>query len=143
MSCTLKVKNDDYFNNGIIEMARIGENIVQRSVLSEKDRKELIERITAEEPRIKSEINDLIKSISEKVLKCAPLQLLNFSQMMFQSSILGTTSEFQLLRLDSMAVARATEYIQSINIANERCQPEVFDDPSELFFQISGDIEKL
>lgn len=139
----MKAKIDDYFNNGIIEMARIGENIVQRSVLSEKDRKIFTERLTAEEPKIKSKINDLIKSISENVLKCDPLQLLNFSQMMFQSSILGTTSEFQLMGLDSMAVARATEYIQSIYIANERCQPEVFDDPSELFFQISGDIEKL
>lgn len=143
MNLRLKAKSDNYFNNGIIKMARIGENIVQRSVLSEKDRKELIERITAEEPRIKSEINDLIKSISEKVLKCDPLQLLNFSQMMFQSSVLGTTSEFQLMGLDNMAVARATEYIQSIYISNERRQPEALDDPSELFFQISDDINKL
>lgn len=139
----MKAKVDDYFNNGIIEMARIGENIVQRSVLSEKDRKKLIEQMVAEEPRIKSEINDLIKSISEKVLKCDPLQLLNFSQMMFQSSILGTTSEFQLMGLDSMAVARATEYIQCIYIANEKHQPEALDDPSELFFQISREINWL
>ena len=139
----MKAKVDDYFNNGIIEMARIGENIVQRSVLSEKDRKKLIEQITAEEPRIKSEINDLIKTICENVLKCDPLQLLIFSQMMFQSSILGTTSEFQLMGLDNMAVARATEYIQSIYISNERRQPEALDDPSESFFQISDDINKL
>ena len=124
-------------------MARIGENIVQRSVLSEKDRKKLIGQITAEEPKIKSEINDLIKTIRENVLKCDPLQLLNYSQMMFHSSILGTTSEFQLMDLDSMAIARTTEYIQSIYIANERRQPEDFDDPSELFFQISSDFNKL
>ena len=139
----MKAKIDDYYNNGIIEMARIGENIVQRSALSEKERKKLIEQIAAEEPKIKSEINDLIKTICENVLKCDPLQLLNYSQMMFQSSILGTTSEFQLMGLDNMATARATEYIQSIYIANERRQPEYNDDPSELFFQISGDIEKL
>lgn len=139
----MKAKIDDYFNNGIIEMARIGENIVQRSVLSEKDRKKLIGQITAEEPKIKSEINDLIKTIRENVLKCDPLQLLNYSQMMFHSSILGTTSEFQLMDLDSMAIARTTEYIQSIYIANERRQPEDFDDPSELFFQISSDFNKL
>ena len=124
-------------------MARIGENIVQRSVLSEKDRTKLIGQITAEEPKIKSEINDLIKTIRENVLKCDPLQLLNYSQMMFHSSILGTTSEFQLMDLDSMAIARTTEYIQSIYIANERRQPEDFDDPSELFFQISSDFNKL
>ena len=139
----MKAKIDDYFNNGIIEMARIGENIVQRSVLSEKDRKKLIGQITAEEPKIKSEINDLIKTICENVLKCDPLQLLNYSQMMFHSSILGTTSEFQLMDLDSMAIARTTEYIQSIYIAYERRQPEDFDDPSELFFQISSDFNKL
>ena len=143
MSYTLKAKIDDYYNNGIIEMARIGENIVQRSALSEKDRKLFIKELTAEEPKIKSEINALIKTICENVLKCDPLQLLNYSQMMFQSSILGITSEFQLMGLDNMAAARSTEYIQSIYIANERHQPEYNDDPSELFFQISGDIEKL
>lgn len=143
MSYTLKAKIDDYYNNGIIEMARIGENIVQRSALSEKDRKLFIKKLTAEEPKIKSEINALIKTICENVLKCDPLQLLNYSQMMFQSSILGTTSEFQLMGLDNMAAARTTEYIQSIYIANERHQPKSLEDPSELFFQISGDIEKL
>lgn len=143
MSYTLKAKIDDYYNNGIIEMARIGENIVQRSALSEKDRRLFIKKSTAEEPKIKSEINTLIKTICENVLKCDPLQLLNYSQMMFQSSILGTTSEFQLMGLDNMAAARATEYIQSIYIANERHQPKSLEDPSEMFFQISGDIEKL
>ena len=136
-------KIDDYFNNGIFEIARIGQNIVQRSVISEKDHAQLTDKLVEEEPKLKTEIDELIKTICNKVLKCDPLQLLNYSQMMFQSSIMGTSSEFQLLGLESMAVARATEYIQSIFVSHEKRTPDAIDDPTELFFKISKNIEEL
>ena len=139
----MKVKVDDYFNNGIIEIARIGQNIVQRSVVSKKDYAKLTDELAANEPKLKSEIDELIKTICDKVLKCDPLQLLNYSQMMFQASILGTSSEFQLLGLENMAVARATEYIQSIFVSQEKRAPDAIDDPIELFFDISKNIEEL
>lgn len=139
----MKVKVDDYFNNGIIEMARIGQNIVQRSVISEKDYAHLTDKLAEVEPKLKSEIAELIKIICDKVIKCDPLQLLNYSQMMFQASILGTSSEFQLLGLENMAVARATEYIQSIFVSHEKRTPDAIDDPIELFFDISKNIEEL
>lgn len=139
----MKVKVDEYFNNGIIEMARIGQNIVQRNVISEKDHAQLMDKLAEEEPKLKSNINELIKTICDEVLKCDPLQLLNYSQMMFQSSIMGTSSEFQLLGLENMAVARATEYIQSIFVSHEKRNPDAIDDPTELFFDISKDIKKL
>ena len=111
----MKVKPDEYFNNGIIEMARVGKNIVQRSVISEKGHAEIMEKLAVEEPRIKSEIDKLVI----------------------------TTSEFQLLGLDSMAAARATEYIQSIFVSHEKRIPDTIDDPTKLFFEISNDIECL
>lgn len=124
-------------------MARIGQNIVQRSVISEKDYAHLTDKLAEVEPKLKSEIAELIKIICDKVIKCDPLQLLNYSQMMFQASILGTSSEFQLLGLENMAVARATEYIQSIFVSHEKRTPDAIDDPIELFFDISKNIEEL
>lgn len=139
----MKVKVDDYFNNEIIEMARIGQNIVQKRVISEKDHANYIEHLAQEEPKLKSEIDELVKAICDKVLKCDPRQLLNYTQMMFQSSVLGTTSEFQLLGMGSMAAARATEYIQSIFVSHDKKIPDTIDDPTKHFIEISKDIECL
>ena len=139
----MKTKIDDYFNNGIFEIARIGNDIIQRNVLPSDKQQDFLNTLAEQEPVLKKEINELIQTIRNDVVQCDPLQLLNYSQMMSLQSILGTSSEFQLVGVEKMAVARATEYIQSILVSSRPVFHETQDDPTEVFFKISTDIEKL
>lgn len=140
----MKNRIDDYFNNGIFEVARIGTNIIQRNILSEQEHTQMMDELVAKEPELRKEIDSLVEKIRKEVLSCDPLQLLSFSQFQFLQSIIGTTSEFQLMGFDKMAIAHAAEYIQSIYVSNEEHgikQDE--EDPSVAFLEISSDIEKL
>ena len=83
-------KTDDYFNNGIFEIARVDNNIIHRNVLSSNKQQELLDCLARQEPVLKKEINELVQTIRHDVVQCDPLQLLNYSQMMFLQSILGT-----------------------------------------------------
>lgn len=139
----MKAKIDDYFNNGIFEIARVGNNIIQRNVLPSDKQQKLWDTLAEQEPVLKKKINESIQTIRYDVVQCDPLQLLNYSQMMFLQSILGTSSEFQLMGVENMAVARATEYIQSILVSSQPDFRETQDDPTEVYFKISADIEKL
>lgn len=136
----MRENNDDYSNDGLYEMKRIGERILQSKIHSQK---EIMEMFAEEEPKLKSKIDSLIKKICDNVLKCDPLQLLSYSQLMFLKSLFGITSEFQLMKTEDIAVARATEYIQSIFVSHKECKKSMIDDPSGLFFEISQDIGSL
>lgn len=139
----MKAEVDDYLNNGFYEMVRSGNNIFQRNVLPPEKQKEFFDSLANQEPKLKKEIEILIDAIRHDVLQCNPLQLLNFTQMMFLQSVLDTSSEFQLMGVKNMAVARATEYIQSIFVSSEVGKQEELEDPSVLFLKISSEIEQL
>lgn len=139
----MKEKVDEYFNNGIIEMVRRGENIFQRNILSQEDYLKTINEIAAREVELKTEIDALVDEIRNDVLKCNPLQLLNFAQLQFLKSLLGITSESQILGLDNMAIARAVEYIQSIYVSCDNYEMESNKDPTELFLKINNNISEL
>lgn len=135
-------KPDQYFNNGIIEIARFGEKVVTRNVagktLTEKIYKELISNL----PIIKSEINELIKKIRAKVQNCNPLGLLDFAYSSFLLSMLGITSEFQLT-FSNISISQFVDYIQSILVSSANHNSENDDDPSELYNEILSDYCKL
>ena len=137
---TEKAKN---YNNGIVEMGQIGQNIFLHNILSQNDHSKLMDELSKQEPELKSEIDSLILKIRDNILKCDPLQLLNYAQLNFLKSLLGTTSEFQLQGLDNIAIGRSVEYIQSVYVSCEKSQPEAIEDPSKLFFEISAEIEQL
>ena len=139
----MKVKADDYFNNGFIEMARFGKIIFQRNVMSEQEHFQYMNKLSEKEPILKKKINDLVEKIIKNVLKCEPLKLLNYSQLNDIKSFLGKTSEFQSLGFEKIAIAHTTEYIQSIFVSSEKGEPAILEDPSELFFEISKEIEDL
>lgn len=136
-------KTDDYFNNGIFEIAKVDNNIIHRNVLPLNKQQELLDCLARQESVLKKEINELVQTIRHDVVQCDPLQLLNYSQMMFLQSILGTSSESQLMGVENIAVARATEYIQSIFVSSQPDLHETQGDPTKAFFKISSDIEKL
>lgn len=139
----MKAKIDDYFNNGIFEMVTIGNNIIQRNVLPSDKKQKFQDDMAEQEPVLKKEIDELIKTIRQDVVKCNPLQLLSYSQIKFLQSIMGTSSEFQCMGIENMAVARATEYIQSIFVSSKLDYHETQEDSTEIFLKISANIEKL
>ena len=79
----MKNRIDDYFNNGVFEVARIGTNIIQRNILSEQEHTQMMDEIVAKEPELRKEIDSLVEKIRKEVLSCDPLQLLSFSQFQF------------------------------------------------------------
>ena len=127
-------KPDKYFNNGIIEMAQFGRNIFMRSHITPEQHAKAMLSLREQYPQKKKEIDNLIKSIREKIVKCDPLQLLNFCSDQFLLSNLGISSEFDLSS-KSIHVARMTEYVQSVLVSSENKYIKLKDDPSMLFFE--------
>ena len=111
-----------------LKLQGVGNNIIQRNVLPSDKQQKLWDTLAEQESVLKKEINELIQTIRNNVVQCDPLQLLNYSQMMFLQSILGTSSEFQLMGVENLAIARATEYIQSILVSSQFVFRETHDD---------------
>ena len=70
------LKPDDYFNNGIFEMARLGRHTILKNNMSAKEHTEYEQYLKSEYPKQILKINSEIKKIREEILKCDPLQLL-------------------------------------------------------------------
>lgn len=138
-----KIKLDDYYNDGLIEMARIGERIVMRNNMSSSQRKQLNDHLKAKYSDIMNEINKKVTLIRDKVVRCDPIQLLSFSSDMGQMTFLNLFSEFKVFSQD-IPIARATEYIQSILVSSPKGELlNVKEDNSTFFFEILKDIEDL
>ncbi len=68
-------------------------------------------------PQLKSQINEAVCNLREKILSCDPLHLLRFAQDHMLLNKLGINSEFQQLGFESIAIDRFTEYVQSIYVS--------------------------
>ena len=68
-------------------------------------------------PQLKSQINEAVCNLREKILSCDPLHLLRFAQDHMLLNKIGINSEFQQLGVDSIAIDRFTEYVQSIYVS--------------------------
>lgn len=106
-----KVKPDDYFNNGIFEMARFGRHTILRNNMSTKEHIEYEKYLKSEYPKQISKINNEIKKIREEVSKCDPIQLLSFSA---DNTLMGFINYFSESETSNDHINRSTEYIQSI-----------------------------
>lgn len=138
----MNIKPDDYFNNGTIEMARFGTNILLKNNISVNQRSRLIKKMQKQYPKIKKKINRRISSIRKQISKCDPVQLLSFSSDMFLMSNLGISSEIELSS-ESIFVSRMTEYIQSIIASTPIKHKPSKKDPSFRFFRIQKQLVDL
>ncbi len=133
---------DDYFNNGLIEVARFGTQTFMKNNMSASQHENLMKRLRKKYPKIKKNINNLVKSIRKEISKCDPVSLLSFSSDLFLVSNLGVSSEFQLSK-DAVFVSRMTEYIQSVFVSTPLNYKQTNRDPSAKFFRIQRDFKKI
>lgn len=140
----MKVKADDYFNNGIFEVARFGKINMIKNVMTPEQHRHYVERLKSDYTCLKEKINAQISIIRDKVTHCNPVQLLSFSADMFLMSLFGIQSEIQISKQD-IPTARMTEYIQSILVSspNYFIKDDEVSDPSEMFYSIQSDIKQL
>jgi hypothetical protein len=136
MEVNMKIKADDYFNNGLFEMARFGKHTIMKNIMMPNQHQQYVNTLKSIYMDLKKEIDDLISVIRAKVTQCNPVQLLSFSADMFLTSLLGVNSEIQVSEED-VWTAHMTEYIQSILVSssNNFVDNGVESDPSEIFFR--------
>lgn len=138
----MKQKPDDYYFDGIVEMARFGKDTLVKNHMTKEQHQQYTDFLKSQYEPQKKEIDSLITTIKEKVVKCNPLRLLSFSSDMFLLNNFGISSEIEAA-YGSIPISHMTEYIQSILVSTENKYDFSDEDQSALFFEIQADIEKL
>jgi hypothetical protein len=139
----MKRKPDDYYNNGLFEVARIGNSIIQKNIMSPEVHQQIMDELVNECPHIKDQIDHLVCRIRDEVLMCNPLELLSFAQFQTLGSMVGITSESKQIGMEYVSIGRMAEYIQSILVSCPESDNRNDGNPSEMFFEISKDISDL
>lgn len=138
-----KMKADDYFTDGVVELARFGKQVIMETHMSLEQHKQWMNHLKEKYLDAIRIVNEKICSIKEKILRCNPVQLLSFSADMELMTFLNLFSESQVHSNDVPTVI-ATEYIQSILVSSPYDATKRADgDPSALFHEILKDIEDL
>ena len=115
-----KIKPDEYFSNGLIEVARFGNTVATHNNMTEEQYKQRILWLADHYTEEKEKIDAIIENIKEKLTKVDPLTLFNFltsmNSMMLMSSELTTESE---IPADTCFQLRSVEYVQSLLVSLE------------------------
>lgn len=113
-----KVKADDYFNNGLFEVARFGNTVVTHNNMNEDQYKEWISQIANHYDEEKEEIDNLIKKIKSNLESVDPLTLFNFLTSMNSMALMSPTliSEMEI-SADINFQLRSVEYVQSLLVS--------------------------
>ncbi len=110
-----KIKPDEYFSNGLLEVARFGNTVVTHNNMTEEQHKERIAWLASHYIEEKEKIDTIIEKIKEKLAMVNPLTLFNFltsmNMMMLMSPDLTTESE---MSADVSFQLRNVEYVQSL-----------------------------
>lgn len=115
-----KIKPDEYFSNGLIEVARFGNTVATHNNMTEAQHKQWISGLADLYTEEKEKIDTIIENIKEKLAKVDPLKLFNFltsmNSMMLMSPELTTESE---IPADTCFQLRSVEYVQSLLVSME------------------------
>ncbi|WP_146913882.1 hypothetical protein, partial [Halolactibacillus halophilus] len=136
------IQPDDYFSNGVFEIARYGKMVAMANHMDEEQHEMFMERVADSYDETVNDIQNIIYEIRLLVSKCDPLKLLKYSYGQFFQSLLGITSEAQL-KEENVIQGREVEYIQSILASTEVEKTNNQEDQSELFFSISEKISEI
>lgn len=140
----MKVKADEYFNNGIFELARCGKIVSLRNVADETTRQQIKNNLKNSYAEVVSKINGLVDVIKNKVSRCNPLNLMNYSAGIFMMNSINLMSEIQVTS-ENIPLMRLTEYLQSILVSTPNLyeDEDKDEDQSELYFSITEDVKEL
>jgi hypothetical protein len=106
-------KPDEIYQAGFIQIARYGQMVVLKNLLSDEGYKEFIKRTANSYPEIVEEINSCVLKIKNIVVKIDPLELLGYSFSKYALSTIDLKSEAEL-KTDDVINMRMIDYIQSV-----------------------------
>lgn len=135
---------DDYFNNGIIEMARFG-NVVQTiNHMNEDQHNQMIKYWASKYNETKEKIDNIISEIKGRTDKADPLELLNFLVSMNQLIMMNKMSESDFSSDEDMQL-RCVEYIQGVLVSSnaQKHYDQTKDEVNQNYFEILDLVSKL
>ena len=138
------VKADDYYNDGLFELARYGKVVSMRNLSTPEQHAQIQEYYKEEYPKVKERIDEKIKKIRDKISICDPLMLLKFTKDMAMMSHMNKFSEIDYTSEENVVI-RAQEYIQSILVSTENHfdDTESKEDQDKRWHSVLADIEDL
>lgn len=138
------IRPDDYFTNGIIEMARFGKNTIVRNNSTPEQHAAHMQFLREQYPQKHQKITQKVEALREKVARCDPYGLLMYLRRVSLSTQLNIFSEIDFSS-DANAYIYAQEYVQSILISSENSYDSTMSDEDEaaLYAQILIDFEDL
>lgn len=136
------IKPDDYFSNGIFEVARFGKNVVLHNNMTPEMHEKYLEFLASKYDEKVELIDNLIEKIRKNVSLCDAKNLMNFIISMRQMAMMNKVSEVEY-SLDDNASLNVIEYIQSIIISDGINLIDNDEDKSTLYNEILVDTENL
>ena len=112
------IKADEYYNDGLFEVARYGKIVSMRNLSTSEQHTQIKTHYKEEYPKVKKRIDEKINKLKNEISICDPLMLLKFVKDMAMMAHMNKFSEFDYTNEENMAI-RAQEYIQSILVSTE------------------------
>lgn len=138
------VKADDYYNDGLVELARYGKIVSMRNLSTPEQHAKIKAYYKEEYPKVKARIDEKIKKIKDEISICNPLMLLKFTKDMVMLSEMNKFSEIEYTSEENVVI-RTQEYIQSILVSSENHfeNSESTEDQEKRWHLVLADIEDL
>lgn len=137
------VRPDDYFSNGVFEMARFEKNTIVRNNRTPKQHSAQMEYMRTEYTSQYKKIALEVKSLKEKVAQCDPYSLLMYLRSLATMGQMNIFSEIEYSS-DANAIIRAQEYVQSILVSTDNNYvPSSPSEEAALHAQIVADFDEL
>lgn len=135
-------KPDDYFTNGIFEVARFGKNVVLHNNMTPEMHQKYLEFLASKYEEKIELIDNLVEKIRKNVSLCDAKNLMNFMITMRQMVMMNKVSETEY-SMDDDASLNVIEYIQSILISDGIGLANIEEDQNNLYNEILTDTENL
>lgn len=138
------IKADDYYNDGLFELARYGKVVSMRNLSTPEQHAQIRLFYKDEYPQVKERIDEKVKKIRDEISICDPLMILKFAKDMAIMSHMFKFSELDYTNEENIVI-RAQEYIQSILVSTENHfdDTESKEDQEKRWHSVLADVENL
>ena len=137
-------KVDEYYNNGLFELARYGKVVSLRNLSTLEQHAQIQTYYKEEYTKVKERIDEKVNKLKNEISICNPLMLLKFINSMTMLTHMNKFSEFDYTTEENMII-RAQEYIQSILVSSDNYfdETESEEDQSKRWHSILAGVEDL